>query len=109
MSVAEAVNMVQSYQDRREMLSTAIQGGPNSLPVHETFNLQAIHDLICQPTAIGFRIYPALDNENNMRFVLVGVDSDGEDIVSRTKNNPGGVYLSEEFSNMVEESGQRWP
>ncbi len=107
--INEALDMIQNFANNREAMLDPSMRGNDTMPLYETFNLQAIHDLICQPTAIGFRIYPGLDTNQKVRFVLVGVDGDGQDILQRHAVDPTRVYLSEEFSNMVEESGQRWP
>lgn len=107
-SIPEAVTMVENFNAVRE---TMLAGGysNNTLPVYETFNLQPVHDILTQPTAIGFRIYLGMNNEQKVVFILTGVDGDGQDIIQRQQADPMGTYVSEENSILVEEMGQRWP
>lgn len=93
------------------------------LPVSETFNLKAIDSLICQTTTIGFRIYPVLDANNKVRFVLVGVDSTGNDVLQQAAasiRKTGGLLQpvqtiakaggsGDNSSSLLLESGQRYP
>lgn len=94
------------------------------LPVSETFNLKAIDSLICQTTTIGFRIYPVLDANNKIRFVLVGVNSTGNDVLQQAAANirkTGGLLQpaqsiakaggsgGDNSSSLLLESGQRYP
>ncbi len=106
---AQAQTMIGNFTAVREsMLSSNFQNN-GTMPIYETFNLAAIDKLICQPTAIGFRIYTAMDSENKIRFVLVGVDSDGKDIIMRKQDNPDGTFLPGDVSVDIEETGQRFP
>jgi len=105
--VMDGLRMVDNFIANREtMLSQAFQGN-NTLPVSETFNLKTIQDLICQYPAVGFRVYLGLDDNNQVRIILVGADSDGKDIIQRTRETPGGLFPG--ASTMCDEAGQRWP
>lgn len=109
-TVDQAVSMVNNFGAVRETMLLPEYAGHNVLPVSETFNLQAIDAIICQPSAVGFRVYMAMDGQRQVRFVLVGVDGDGKDIVQRTNETPG--FRSESatgVSTKVYETGQRWP
>lgn len=98
--------MISNFGVAREgVLATAL-GGPNTFPVHETFNLKAIDSLICQPGVVGFRVYLALDGQNQVRFILTGVDGEGRDVVQRRQENPAHAATADE---MILEAGQRWP
>lgn len=106
--ISEGATMVQNFSGVREtMLAPGYSN--DALPLYETFNLQAVHDILVQPTAVGFRVYLGMDATQKIRVVMVGVDPDGMDIIQRYQNNPAGSYPGEEFSILVEESGQRWP
>jgi hypothetical protein len=111
MPLAQAMTMINNYEAVRETMLAEAYPSPSTLPVYETFNLKAIDSLICQKNAIGFRIYMAMDAQNQVRFVLVGVDGDGKDIIQRTKENPGRMLAEygADVSVLVEEAGQRWP
>lgn len=108
-SIAQGAQMISNFEAVREtMLAPEYQGSDTHL-LSETFNLQTIHNLLTQPNAVGLRIYMGMDDNQKTRLILVGVDSDGQDIIQRYRQNPGGEFRSGDFSIMVEESGQRWP
>lgn len=53
------------------------------IPLSETFNKQALLDLLKDSTNVGIRIYYGLktgDKRNEVRLVLVGVNSQGQDL-----------------------------
>ncbi|TXJ25887.1 MAG: hypothetical protein E6Q24_13445 [Chitinophagaceae bacterium] len=52
-------------------------------PISETFNKQALLDLLKDSANVGIRIYYGLKtggNRNEIRLVLVGVNSEGQDL-----------------------------
>jgi len=52
-------------------------------PISETFNKQALLDLLKDSTNVGVRIYYGLktgSNRNEVRLMLVGVNSQGQDL-----------------------------
>jgi hypothetical protein len=106
---AQALTMLNNFTTQGQNLLTPELRGLGTLPVYETFNLKAIDSIICQPKTIGFRVYMAMDAQQKVRFVLVGVDGDGKDVLQRKKENPAGSYSANEYSVLVEEAGQRWP
>ncbi len=109
--LTQAITMIDHYNTLHDSVISMPYKGSDILPMYETFNLKAIDSLICQKNAIGFRIYMAMDDKQKVRFVLVGVDGDGKDIIQRTKEMPGRAVadFGTEVSALVEEAGQRWP
>lgn len=106
----QAATMVNNFGLLRESMLNADFTGRNVLPVYETFNLDAIDALICQQNAIGFRVYMAMDGQQQVRFVLVGVDGDGKDVIQRRNEDPGyRMEAAPGHSTQVYEAGQRWP
>jgi hypothetical protein len=108
--IQTAMAMVNHFDSVRIEMGTRAGYTANTLPVFETFNLQAVQTLICQPNTVGFRIYLAMDNQQNVRYVLVGVDGDGKDIIQRVRANPGmDIGHAGDLSVLLMEAGQRWP
>jgi hypothetical protein len=105
-TLEEGASMIGNFGAVRETLLAGTTGGGASLPVYETFNLKAIDSLLCQPNVVGFRVYLAMDNQNQVRFVLTGVDGEGRDVIQRKQENPAHMATSDE---MILEAGQRWP
>ncbi len=122
-SIPKAVSMIDNFATWQDSMLQPKYRRKNILPVYETFNLQIIDSLICQKNAVGFRVYMAMDDQQQARFVLVGVDGDGNDILQNTKNdtkrsllpapgnpgNPGTPTSGNGGSVIVAEAGQRWP
>lgn len=108
-SVEQALTMINNFNATNENMLVPEFKDKGTLPLYETFNLKAIDTLICQKNAIGFRIYLAMDNQQKVRMVLVGVDPDGKDLLQRKQENPGAVLDANETSVLLEEAGQRWP
>jgi hypothetical protein len=107
--IPEAAALIQGFAECKELMLAPPYQGPLTLPVYETFNLKAIQAIMCQKTAIGFRIYLGWDGQQ-IRFVLTGVDPDGIDVTQRYIMNPGGDYTNPDIiSILTDEAGQRWP
>lgn len=105
-----ATDMVKRYRNNRGNVINTSFGTVDVLPYYETFNLKAIDSLICQPNTIGFRVYMAMDATNDIRFILVGVDGDGKDVLQRIDDNPSIIdAMPVDISAFVAEAGQRWP
>lgn len=120
-SVDEGVKLTQNFsRNKASILSGKYKDDTAFLADYETFNLKAIDSLLCQQQAIGFRIYSGLDENNKMRFVIVGVDNDGKDILQQNSEGKSGAFLKQPLSGtakaagasgkeLVLESGQRHP
>lgn len=102
----EALTMINNFGAVREtMTSPSLPGAVNVLPVHETFNLKTIDSIVCQENVVGFRIYLAMDGQNQVRFVLTGVDGEGQDAIQRSQEDGYRATVGD----AVYEAGQRWP
>lgn len=102
----QAHTMATRYQANIDSLRNGQLAAVNGmLPHHETFNLKAIDTLLCQPNTVGLRVYLAMDANRQMRFVLVGVDPQGHDVISRRIDRLPDVATGE----LAIDAGQRWP
>jgi hypothetical protein len=81
-----AVKMVKQYQKVRKALLAAHKSGstmPASLPelgLSYSFNAASIRKLLKKPGAAGIRIYPAVNEANQLTMVLVAFDEAGNNI-----------------------------
>ena len=50
------------------------------LPICETFDRAAFDQLLAQPGCVGIRIYFGMDEEMNVKLIVVGVNEKDEDI-----------------------------
>lgn len=59
------------------------------------YGINRINEILAQPDCIGIRIYYAIDDNGAQQFVLVGVNSAGDNIwdLTTTQPNEGGVLM----------------
>lgn len=83
-SLAYAYQLVNNYRIASRMPGRVCQlydqGG---WVLAETFPASVIESLLSQPNVCSFRIYNGLDTDNRQHLVLVGVDQNGLDALSR--------------------------
>lgn len=54
----------------------------NILALSETFDRGDIDEILQQPDCVSFRIYYGMSSDLNIHAILVGVNSDGNDILN---------------------------
>jgi hypothetical protein len=57
-----------------------------TLPTCETFDRAAFDQLLAQEGCVGIRIYYGMDEDLNIKLVVVGVDENDQDIRQSTSN-----------------------
>ena len=97
----EALAMTDKLSTMRDSMLIASLRGKNVIPISETFNLAALDEILCQPNTVAIRSYLGMDNENKLRIIFVGVNPNGEDIIS----SKGTVVDNPKIA----EKGQRYP
>lgn len=81
-----ASSMVKKFKSFRTKLVSAqkaegvVPKNTPELPLAVTYNKKAIQSIMKIPGVAGLRIYPAINADNALTFVLVGVDESGENI-----------------------------
>lgn len=76
----QAVTMRNVYKESKEtILAEGIS--KDILPQAERFDKQHVLDLLNQENCEGLRVYYSMDESQNFHMLLVGVDSEGEDII----------------------------
>ena len=87
---ASAATMVKKYKSFRTKLASAKKNGGDlpsnvpDLPTFITYNKKAIQNLLKNSDCAGLRVYPAINADNALTLVLVGVDEAGENILEST-------------------------
>ena len=75
-----AVTMRNLYKEAKEaILAEGIS--KDILPQAELFDKQHVLDLLNQNNCTGLRVYYSMDETQNFHLLLVGVDTEGEDII----------------------------
>ncbi len=103
-SLATAAEMTRTFRANRESILQPAYQGLNLLPICETFDREAIDQLLVQDGCSGVRIYYGMDENMLLHAVVVGVDADGEDMV----NNSVSASLAAD-DDVILENGGRCP
>lgn len=76
----QAIDMTRLYRSEKENILTEEHRDTGKLPICETFEKAAFQQLLETNECVGVRIYSGMDSNRKMRFIIVGVDSRGEDL-----------------------------
>jgi hypothetical protein len=110
-----ASGMVKKFKSFRTKLATAKKNGGDlpknvpDLPIFITYNKKAIQKLLKDPECAGLRIYPAINAENFMTLVLVGVDEAGDNILASTILASKAKSNSKTVTTLTVDEGQMSP
>jgi hypothetical protein len=89
----DAVIMNRTYRAMKEIILDPRFQNKGILPTCETFDREAIDNLLAQPGCMSLRIYYGMDAENKVHAVLVGVDANDNDMLPLTNDEPGVEIL----------------
>ncbi len=97
-SLQTAVTMTTDYRADKEDILDSSYRGQGTLPICETFDKSDIETILGQSGCSKLRVYFALDANSKVRALLVGVNSNDEDML------PG-----ESTDGYIVEEGSRCP
>lgn len=80
-SLEKAIRMTTRYREQKDKLIDPAFAGKNVLPFSETFDRAAFDRLLSQPGCAGLRIYFGLNEEGQLRTIIVGVNEDQNDLL----------------------------
>ncbi|CAN5596765.1 hypothetical protein BH10BAC3_BH10BAC3_32380 [soil metagenome] len=110
-----AAAMVKKFKGFRTKLASAKKNGGElpanapDLPTFITYNKKAIQNLLKKPECAGLRIYPAINADNFLTLVLVGVDEAGENILDNTLLASSAKSSAKTVTTTVVDEGQMSP
>ena len=64
------------------------------------YGVNRINEILAQPDCIGIRTYYTIDDKGVQRLILVGVNSEGDNIWDKTSTLPGEGGLIMEFGGL---------
>ncbi len=80
-SPAQAKQMIRLYETNKSLtLKSDID--PDILALSETFDKSEIEELLNQKTCVSLRVYYGMSEDLYVHAILVGVDSNGNDILA---------------------------
>ena len=74
------------YEENKTKILKDEYHGNGILPTCETFERAAFDQLLAQEGCVGIRIYYGMDEESNVKLVVVGVDENDQDIRQSASN-----------------------
>jgi hypothetical protein len=80
-SLKEAIDLTSRYRKMREEILSNQCKDRNILPICETFDRAAFDTLLDQDKCRSIRVYFGMDEKEQVRLVIVGVDENGNDIL----------------------------
>ncbi|MFL5740988.1 MAG: hypothetical protein ACJ75B_12270 [Flavisolibacter sp.] len=83
--LADAKKMIRNFKDKKEQILAAPYKKAGSLPISETFDRSAFDQVLAKPGCVGLRVYFAMDDNMQIRVVIVGVNENNEDMITNTQ------------------------
>ncbi len=105
-SLAKAIQMTALYRQQKDAILKSEYAGKDILPISETYNREAFDALLAQPGCIAVRIYQSMDEALRLHSIVVGVNSQNEDILP---NTDATLSINEEDGGIILEEAQRCP
>lgn len=102
-SLQKAVEMTEKFSENRETVFGPEFKGRDILPFSETFNRQAIDQLLSAADCAGMRICYGMDEDLKIHAILVAVNAANEDLL------PSETTLVKDDGKVIIEEGQRCP
>lgn len=103
-TLSKAIELTTRFRSKKDQILKIEYQSQGILFTSETFSREAIESLLNQPGCVSVRHYLGMDADLKIRLVIVGADSDGNDILPSAQNN----NLLETEGDIVED-GQRCP
>ena len=80
-SLQQAIDLTTRYRNEKEGLLKPENQGKGILPICESFEKSAIESLLAESDCVALRVYFGMDVARLIRLVVVGVNSNDEDIL----------------------------
>lgn len=105
-SLDQAIAMTTTYRSNREAILAPAYQKQDILPLSETFNRQALDQLLATPGCAGLRIYYGMDEALKVHTVMVAVNDLNQDILPASAQT---VSVANADDPVIVEEGQRCP
>ena len=111
----KALKLISAFKENKEGIISGRFGSTNKLLFdHETFNVRDIATLLKTKGCIGLRVNLGMDENNQVRLVMVAVDASGKEIITGSnsdigKTGAGGSTIALPQGRDFVETGQRNP
>src|SRR5689334_14005063 len=86
-SLNEAVKMTTRFRNNRETVLSTIFKDKDILPKCESFDRAAFEAVLAQDGCTGLRVYFGMNDEDQVNVIIVGVDSNDNDMLPNGSDN----------------------
>jgi hypothetical protein len=83
-SLQEAIDLTSNYRTNKENILDSAYRNQGVLPICETFDRGVLDVLLAQTNCAHIRIYLGMDSNYKVKVVVVGADSNGNDILIKS-------------------------
>ena len=80
-SLEQAQKMTATFRQNKKALIGDAYRGKDPLPICETFERSAFDQILAQPGCVGVRAYYAMDENDSVHLIFVGVNEKNEDMI----------------------------
>lgn len=80
-SLQQAIQMTTRYRQNKETVTNPSYAGRNILPVCDTFKKAVFQALLAKPNCTAIRVYYGMDENLQLRPIVVAVDQNDRDIL----------------------------
>ena len=90
-SLGRAKQMTKLYREQKDLILKPEFAGRGILAISETINRAAVERLLAQPDCVAVRFYYAMDEQLQVKIILVGVNSRDEDMLHLSSGSSGTI------------------
>lgn len=102
-TLAQAKKMTTLFRAQRDSILSPVFQGKNLLPLSEAFERAAFDKVLARPGCVGLRIYYGMNEDLQLRAIIVGINEKGEDMLP--SDDPTGTNeATTEEETIIEES-----
>ena len=88
-SLQQAIEMTTRYRENKEAVIAKEYAGQDILCISDTLNKSAVATLLAKPGCTAIRLYYGMNEELQVRPILVAVNENNEDMLPDTANLDG--------------------
>jgi hypothetical protein len=100
-SLQQAITMTTAFREQKDQIVNPDLAGKNILPNYETFDRQAFDKVLSQSGCVQLRVYYGLNENQQLRAIVVGVNEKGEDMLpseESTDDDEGNTIVEDGFT-----------
>lgn len=94
-SLERASQMITRYREQKEKMMSPEYSEKNLLPIAESFDRAAFDKVLSQPGCTGLRIYYGMNEDLQLRAIIVGLNEKNEDLLPADPSVTDGTIIED--------------